>query len=149
MGKWDVDFDDYEERSGYLGEQPTPGLYEGKLVKFEEHTTSDTALHWVFEITEDCEFKGWQGHTYSDLANAKWKTQQIVKAIQGGSEKKMVVNPDKSETLIKKAQPVMLRVKNEKYEGEVKGRLHLVLPMEGKSSKAKGKEPWDDDDDDE
>lgn len=144
MGKWDVDFDDYEEKSGYLGEQPTPGLYEGKLVVFEEHSTSDTALHWVFEITEDCDFKGWQGHTYSDLANAKWKTQQIAKAIQGGAEKKIALDPSKSEKIIKAAKPVLMRVKNEKYEGETKGRLHLVLPLE---KKAKGKEPWDDDDD--
>jgi hypothetical protein len=148
--KWDVDFDDYEEREGgfYAGEEPKKGLYEGKLVVLEEHTTSDDALHFVFEITEE-PYAGWRGHLYSNMSSAKWKTQQIAKAIQGGEERKIVLDPDKSDRVIAKAKPVMLLIRQEKYQDEMRGRIARVMATEATSVKGKKKsEPWDDSDDD-
>lgn len=158
-GKWDVGFDGYEERAGYNGPEPKPGIYEAKLHSLEEHDSqnSETSLHWIFEITEDGEYAGWRGHAYTNLDedSALWKTQQYVKAIQGGSETPMNLDPSKHEAIVKKATPVLIRTKFEKYEGEDKARIRVVLPVEdgdaAPASKGKGKkgkkEPWQDDED--
>lgn len=151
MGKWDVDFDDYEERDGssYDGDPPKPGIYDAKLVEFDEHDGSaDTSMKFIFEITEE-PYEGWRGWVYSDLANAKWKTQMIVKAIQGGDQKKMRLDPANKATIVKKAKPVRVRVRKDTYEGEYRPKISVVLPAKGnESSKSKNDDPWDDNDDD-
>jgi hypothetical protein len=162
MGKWDVDYDDYEERSGgYDGEKPKPGVYEGFLQHFEKHDSSETSLHWVFEIDEeDSDYTGWRGHLYSDMENAKWKTQQIAKAIQGGEEKKISVDPEKAEKIIKAAKRVKIVVRKGEYDGEYQPRIGRVLALEETTSKGKGgkaakggkakkgsKDPWAEGDD--
>jgi hypothetical protein len=150
MGKWDVDFDDYEEKEGgYSGEPPKPGMYEGKLVELAEHTTSDDALKWVFEITEEGDFTGWRGWVYSNMSTAKWKTQQIAKALQGGAEKKISVDPDKADKILKAAKPVVLVVRKDTYDGEYAPKIGRILPSKdvasGKGKKGK-KDPWEDED---
>lgn len=149
MGKYDVDFDDYEEKEGgYDGPVPKRGTYPARLVSCKEHTSSDTAIEWIFEITEG-DFKGWRGWLYSDMENAKWKTQQIVKALNGGKESKFTVDPvensedgTKSKT-VKKAMPVKIRTRMEKYEEEDRAKIRTVMPdgdaAEKKSSKKKKK----------
>lgn len=140
----EVDFDDYEEREsvGYNGPEPKKGIYDGRLVSFREHTSGagNEGLEWVFEITEG-EYAGWRGWVYSNMDRAKWKTQQIAKAIQGGSEKKVKLLPadeeaDREEATVnnktvKKASPVRLVIRQEKYEGEPRGRISTILPEEG------------------
>lgn len=152
MAKWDVDYDDYEEKegSGYDGEQPRNGIYPGRLVSLKEHESgnSDTSLEWVFEITEG-DYEGWRGWSYSNLDGSKWKTQQYLKAINGGVEKKTSVDPSKHAAIVKKAKPVRLRIKGEKYEGERRARIGSVLPGEASSKKGKGSDdPWDEGGDD-
>lgn len=160
MGKWDVDFDDYEERTGgYNGDEPKNGIYDGKLVALAEHTTSDDALVWIWEITEE-PYAGWRGWQYTNMSSAKWKTQQFTKAISGGDEKPMRLDPaddvkdgGDSKT-VKKALPVRIRIKQEPYEGEQRARIRTVLPNEDaavKKGKKKGKsadadDPYGDDD---
>lgn len=152
MGKWDVDFDDYEEKegSGYDGDVPKKGIYTADLVKFAEHTTSDDALVWIFEISEG-DYKGWRGWVYSNMSTAKWKTQQIAKAIQGGAEKPIKLDPmekesegEKSKT-VKKAKKVRIRVTTESYEDEKRARIRTVMPLEageGKKKKKDGDDPF-------
>lgn len=153
MAKHKVGFDDYEEKDGavYSGDEPKNGIYDAVLSGFQEHSTSDTAMRWSFDITEE-PYEGWRGYLYSDLANGKWKTQQIVKAIQGGEEKEMVLDTDKGDALIKKAKPVRVRIKSEQYEGERKAKIGTVLVKDGGASASgkkgkkskKGDDPWED-----
>lgn len=150
--KYDVGFDDYEERegSGYDGDEPKKGTYEGKLVSLREHTTSDTALEWQFEITEE-PYVGWRGWTYSDMENAKWKTQQYVKAITGGKEENFSLKPVEAggtgseSATVAKAKPVLIRIRREMYDDEPKARIQRIMPMEGATEK-KGKKKKKDED---
>lgn len=156
MGKYDVDFDDYEEKSGgYDGPTPPKGNYDGVLVSLREHTSGagNETLEWIFEITEG-DFKGWRGWYYSDMGNSKWKTQQITKAIQGGEEKKMSLDPvseggdGTTSKTVKKANPVRLRLINETYEEERRAKIRAVMPSEAgaakkeKKKKKKGDDPF-------
>lgn len=157
MGKWDVDFDDYEERegAGYDGDEPKKGIYDGRLHSLAEHTSGsgNEGLEWIFEITEE-PYAGWRGWVYSNLESSKWKTQQIVKAISGGSEKKMALRPadekkeGPSSQTVKKAKPVRLRITRETYEGDPKARIRMVLPAEGKGKNVDSgsNDPWGDED---
>ena len=143
----EVDFDDYEERdsTGYNGDEPKRGIYDGKLVSFKEHTSSagNEGLEFIFEITSG-EYAGWRGWVYGNMESAKWKVQQIATAINSGSKKKVKLLPagededGRESKTVKKASPVRLVIRTEKYEGEARGRIRTILPMESDS---------DDDDD--
>lgn len=154
MGKWDVGFEDYEEREGgYTGPVPKRGTYDGALVALAEHTSGEgnEGLEWVFEITEG-EYKGWRGWTYSNMDTTKWRTQDIVFAISGGSKEGLKLDPaeekkngSKSKT-VKKAQPVRLHLVNETYEEEKRAKIKTVLPnlKASEAKKAKKKKAADD-----
>lgn len=153
MGKYDVDFDDYEEKegSGYDGEEPKKGIYDGKLVSLKEHTSGsgNEGLEWIWEITEE-PYAGWRGWAYSNMDTAKWKTQQFVKAINGGTEKGMSLKPadedgdGKTSATIKKAKPVRLRIVQEKYEDEKKARIRTVMAADSSTKKSKSGSEADD-----
>lgn len=155
---YEVDYEGYEEKagSGYDGPVPKRGIYNGALIGLFEHTSSDTSLGWIFEITEG-DYKGWRGWSYSDMDNAKWKTQQTTKAINGGSEDKFTLQPAEdqasaeSSPTVKKAKPVRLQLARETYEDEPRAKIRRVLPMEdgdggkkGKGEKGKKKKKGDD-----
>lgn len=152
MGKYDVDFDDYEEKSGsgYDGDVPKKGLYDGALVSLREHTSSagNEGLEWIFEITEE-PYIGWRGWVYTNMDTAKWKTQQITKAINGGAEKKTSLDPspageDGTENkTVKKAKKVRLRIGTEKYEDEPRAKIRSVFPSEDGGGKKKKKSEED------
>lgn len=154
MGKYDVDFEDYEgSTGGYDGEEPKRGNYPGKLVALNEHTAGNgnESIRWVFEITEG-DYAGWRGYLYSNMDTAKWRTQEIVKAIQGGDEKKTKIEPGpegdreagEASKTVKKAGPVRLRVMTDEYEGEKRGKVRNVLPdTDAKPSKKKKKDSDD------
>lgn len=148
MAKHKVDFDDYEERTGgYDGEEPKKGIYNGELISVDDHESNagNEGFEWVFEIKEG-EFSGWRGWVYSNMDSSKWKTQQITLAISGGSKTGMTIDTDdKGAKTVKKAQPVRLRIVNEKYEDERKGRIRVVLPSED-AKPAKGKKKASSDD---
>lgn len=155
MGKYDVDFEDYDssKSGGYSGDEPKNGIYDGVLVSCREHTTTDDALEWQFDITEG-DYKGWRGWVYSNMSSTKWRTQEIVAAIQG-EESKMSLDPagegeDGTKTkVVKKALPVRLRIKGENYEGERRAKIRNVLPHPeasekkvSKKKKKKGDDPF-------
>lgn len=150
--KYEVDTTNYDESKdgvgGYDGDEPKKGIYDGRLVSLKEHTSDagNEGLEWIFEIT-DGPYKGWRGWVYSNMESTLWKTEQTTLAIQGGKKGRLVLQPvdedgkgTESKT-IKKAKPVRLAVRTEKYEGEPKAKIRTVLPMEGK------KKSSDDDDD--
>lgn len=136
----EVDFDDYDEdraSAGYNGDEPRKGIYTGRLHSFKEHTSSagNDGLEWIFEITEG-EFAGWRGWVYSNMEAAKWKTQQIATAINAGSKKKVKLMPAEEDgdgtasKTVSKAKKVRLVIRTEKYEGEPRGRIRTILPLE-------------------
>lgn len=150
--KHEVDFDDYEERegSGYDGEQPLKGTFDGMLISLKEHTSGNDneGYEWIFEITEE-PYAGWRGWVYSNMDSAKWKTQQIVKAIQGGSEERVTLDPTDEGTdskTVKKAKPVRLRMRKEKYDGEDRAKIARVMPRDGGGKEKKGKKKKKSDD---
>lgn len=150
---YDLDFDDYEEKSGgYNGETPKRGIYDGALYSFKEHESEEgnEGFQWIFEIT-DGPYKGWRGYTYSNMGSAKWKTQQIAKAIQGGQEKPIKLKPTDEGTdspTVTKAGPVRLALRTEKFDDETRAKIGTVLPpddgVEGGGKKAKKKKKGDD-----
>lgn len=137
MGKYDIDLDDYTPNSGgYSGEEPKKGVYPGKLVSINEHTANgNESLRWSFEITEG-DYKGWRGYVYSNMTTALWKTEEITFAINGGVKKKVSLDPGQegnredgqNNKTVKKAKEVRLRVINETYEDERRGKIRNVLP---------------------
>lgn len=151
MAKHKIDFDDYESRedTGYDGDEPKKGIYDGALITVKDHESAagNEGFEWVFEIT-DGDFSGWRGWVYSNNDSSKWKTQQIIKAITGGKTDDFLLDTDDGgKKTVKKAKPVRLRIVNEKYEDERKGRIRVVLPGEastGKGKKADKDDPFDD-----
>lgn len=144
----EIDFDDYDESkasAGYNGDEPKKGIYDGKLVSFKEHTSSsgNEGLEWIFEITEG-DFAGWRGWVYSNMDQAKWKTQQIATAINAGSKKKVKLVPagkdedGRESKTVKKASAVRLVVRTEKYEGEMRGRIRTILPADSDGDEGDG-----------
>lgn len=118
-------YDDIEHRDVYGGEEPKPGLYPGKLIAVEQHTTSDDAVHWTYEITSGA-YKGWKGHVYTNGTSTKWKEEQQLVAcglVEPGGSVALTFSE-----ILKKAKPVRLRVVQEEYENEMRGRLKTVLP---------------------
>lgn len=110
---------------GYDGTPPKPGLYPAVLSGVKDHTTSDTALEWTFDITEG-QYKGWRGFVYTNAEGAKWKEQQILVACG-------LMEPNGSiemshENMLKKAGPVRVRVINETYQEETKGKITSIIP---------------------
>lgn len=147
MGKMKRDYSDVERKEageGYSGEQPKPGIYNAVLSSVGEHTTSDTATVWTFDITDE-PFSGWRGWVYTNAEGAAWKEVQILEAI--GVMKPGADSVDTThESIMKKAGPCRVRVKNETYEGEKRAKITTILPpQEGaskKGKKSKGDDPF-------
>jgi hypothetical protein len=146
MTKHSVDMSDYDDSRAagqYTGEEPRRGIYEGALVSVKDHTSNagNEGLEWCYAITKG-EFKGWRGYQYSNMEKSStlWKTQALIAATFGKKTGNVAVDTDNDGAkMVKKANPVMLRIKQEMYEGEMKARLTIVI----------AKESDEDDDDDE
>jgi len=147
MGKMKRDYSEVERKEageGYSGDQPKPGIYDAVLSSVGDHTTSDTATVWTFDITAE-PFDGWRGWVYTNAEGAAWKEVQILEAI--GVMKPGADSIDMThEQILKKARPCRVRVKNETYEGEKRAKITTILPpKEGESKKGKkdkGKDPF-------
>jgi len=144
-----LDFDGFDpdkQGSGYEGEQPKRGTYEGVLIAFNRHTSQggNAGYRWIFHIDDDGPYDGWRGYVYSNMDAAKWKTQQIVYALTG-SDKGVKLEPaeegeDGTEApLVKSASRVKLQVGREKNPEteESMGKIRSVLPLEGGKKKGK------------
>lgn len=148
--KFSRDYGDVEYREpgeGYSGEEPTPGLYPAKLVSADEHESKNgNGSQWVFELT-DGDYEGWRGWVYTDDEGAAWKEQQILVAtglMEPNGDIDMTY-----EQIVKKAKPVRVRVRNEKYEGERKGKIRTVLPVGDGETKTSSRRRSRTDDDEE
>lgn len=127
-------FDDteYKEQSvGYDGPPPPAGLYPMRLSSVGQHTTSDTAIVWTFDISEG-KYAGWRGWMYSDLDNSKWKTQNIGVAL-GLMEPEGELNMT-YEQILKQAGPVRGRIKLEEYNDEYSPKLQTVIKASASSA---------------
>lgn len=147
MGKMKRNYGDVERKEvseGYNGDPPKPGIYNAVLSTVDEHTTSDTATVWTFDIMDE-PYEGWRGWVYTNAEGAAWKEVQILEAI--GILKPGENNLDSShETILKKAGPCRIKVRNETYEGEKRGKITAILPpSEGaKAGKKKDKKKKED-----
>ena len=155
MGKFKRDYGEVERREfeGYDGEAPTPGIYDAKLVSSKEHTSSagNEGTEWIFEITgkdgDESPFTGWRGYVYTNDNSAAWKEVQILEAVKILAPGKDSVSTT-HEKIVEKAKPCRIKVSNETYEGERKGKIKTILPAKEASTKAKSRKAADDDDDD-
>lgn len=143
MGKFKRNYSDVDRSKGYTeyaGDPPKPGIYDGRLDKVSDHTSSEgnEGTEWIFQITEE-PYEGWSGWVYTNGDGAAWKELQVLEAlgiIEPGEDDVNTTH----EKILKAAQPVRLKVVTEKYEGENRPKLRTVLAMpdgKGKGSKAK------------
>lgn len=152
MGKFKRDYSDVDikEGGGYSGDVPKPGMYDGVLVSCSEHTSGagNEGTEWVFEITEE-PYAGWRGWVYSNDEGAAWKEVQILMALGIISDKDDPINTT-HEKIMKDGGPVRLKVKNETYEEEKRGRITAIMaPPEGATKTKKAKKKKDKGGDDE
>jgi hypothetical protein len=131
-----------ESGGGYDGPDPATGLYPAKLTSVGPHTTSDTSIVWTFDIT-DGKYAGWRGWTYSDMDNAKWKTQQILVAL-GVIEPNGDINKTYDQ-IMKEAEPCRIRTVSESYEGEHRAKIRSLLKGLGASADAADEEEEEED----
>jgi hypothetical protein len=160
----EVDFDDYEEGyEVYDGDAPPTGFHTFELVSYDQHTSQagNEGLKWVFRLTEE-PWEGWTRTVYSNLdpQSTKWKTQEIVKAIQGGKEAalKLGFSDAAKAALLKKAKPVRARVqwrKDSDREDENDLEIGRIIVLDEAKMAARRKAagvdeeevPWDEGDD--
>ena len=148
----EVNFDDYEApRNEYMGDEPRRGVYRFQLDSVNLHTKEENGnqtIHWTFECTDE-PYKGWRGHMYTGLPGTEsfQRTQDVVRAVQGGKEKGIKLDLDNPEKFIAAAKIVLGRVTSEEYNEEIRGRLNRVSPDDG-TVKSTKPEPEDDEEDD-
>lgn len=148
MGKMKRDYGDVERREageGYSGDVPKPGIYNAVLSSVGDHTTSDTATVWTFDLTDE-PYEGWRGWVYTNAEGAAWKELQILEAIGIIKEGQTQVDTT-HEQIMKKAGPCRVKIKNETYEDEKRGKITTILPPSegakgGKKKKGKGEDPF-------
>lgn len=141
MGKMKRDYSQVErkETTAYSGDVPKPGIYDGVLSSCDDHTSGEgnSGTKWVFEITQE-PYVGWPGWVYTNETTAAWKEMQILEAT--GVMKPGETSLDMThEQIVKKAGPVRLKVKNEQYEGETKGKITTIMAPPGGAVAKKGK----------
>lgn len=132
----DIDFEGYEPpRADYMGEDPRPGVYRFALRGVSRHTSDNSgndSIRWIF-ICEDEPYAGWAAFVYTGLPDSDnfFRTQHIVRALQGGNTKKVQLNLDDPEKFLAACKVVLGRVKGEEYNGEIRGKLTTVAPDDG------------------
>jgi len=128
---------------GYDGPPPTPGLYAARLVSVEQHTTTEDSICWIFEIVAG-KYSGWRGWVYTNMSTAKFKTQQILVAME-------LMEPEGEvnmtfEDIRAKANPLRVRVQNEQYDGDAVPKIRGFLTADG-TAPADEAEPEEEDPD--
>jgi hypothetical protein len=123
--------------SGGTREAPKPGMYRAKVLSmdYEEPAGKDPRIHVVFELVEG-EGKGYRIHTYLIPGNeaAVWKYHSFLLAVGLMHEKKLKgeLNTDRPQDL----PNVMLRTKNETYEGTERAKENGIFPLKDDSPEA-------------
>lgn len=153
MGKTTIDFDDYkgQQYDEYQGDDPKPGWYTFELQKVGYTDESEDSLRWIFVIADGA-YAGWPGFVFANFDSTKWKNQETLRAVQGGSEKAVSLdwgNEKATAAFVKKAKRV--RGKVESYAnaetGEVRLSLRKVRPLLEDASTKRASAPADDLDD--
>lgn len=132
MGKFKRNYQEVDRTrkagEGYSGEVPKPGIYDAELVAADDHTSAggNEGSEWIFRLTTE-PYEGWQGWVYANDNTAAWKEVQILEAVG-------VLVPGKEmiettyEKIVAKAGPCRVRVRNETYEDEKRGKITTILP---------------------
>lgn len=138
-------YDDIDHsKETYKGEEPKPGLHPAKLVLVEQHTTSEDAVHWKYEITSG-PYKGWWGHVYTNSTSTKWKEEQQLVAcglIKEGESVALTF-----EEILKKAKPVRLRTVLEEYNDEHRAKIKTTLAASTDTAATEDEEADEEDED--
>lgn len=138
------DYSDVERKEfkfeRYEGEEPTKGLYPAKLVDVGQHTTTDDAVYWVYQITSG-KYAGWNGWVYTNNSTIKWKQEQQLVALglmeEGGSVALTY------EQILKKGGPVRIKLFMDDYDGDERAKIDRVIAASSTAALP------DDEDDDE
>jgi hypothetical protein len=151
MAKVKYDYTDVDEnKSGYNGDEPTPGVYPARVTECTTGTSkssSNPMITVVVEITKG-EFKGWHGWIYLvQTEEAAWKTKEFTDAIGLTKPGKKKGTWDTEQAVGKKCR---IKTKREMYEGEARGKVKSVLPAKdaadsdsgGKDDKGSDEEPF-------
>lgn len=135
--------EELKNAQGGTREAIKPGMYRAKVLSIDwedKIKDKDPRFHVVFETVEG-EGKGYRIHTYliPDSEAAKWKWHSFLIAVGLMSEKKLKgeLNTDRPQDL----PHVMLRTKNETYEGTERSKENGIFPLADDSPEAE--EPED------
>lgn len=144
MGKFDRNYEEVERREAvetYAGDAPKPGIYDAVLTTCKEHTSSSGSVgtEWTFDIS-DGTYTGWRGWVYTNDDTAAWKEVQILEAVGILGEGKNSIATT-HEKIVSKAGQCRIKVRNETYEDEKRGKITTILPpasnMNGSEKKKK------------
>ncbi len=141
MAKRTVSFKDYKEPDfeEYTGEDPPPNRWFTADAKRGWYDEEKDQIVVIFEISEG-DFKGWGKGWYGPLdGEQKWKSQVLVKALQGGVKKDLTLDWDNEkavETWLRtKAKPV--KIKTRLWNDTISiGRLAPLMEAVGAPGKA-------------
>lgn len=142
MGSFKRDYSNVEKRDtpdAYAGDVPKPGIYDAVLTSCKDHTSGagNEGTEWIFEISEG-PYKGWPGWVYTNAEAAAWKEVQILEAT--GLMKDGDTQVDLThEKIVKKAGPVRIKVRNEVYDEQKRGKITTIMAPPGGSTASKGK----------
>lgn len=175
-GRLNRDYSDEEYREpgeGYNGPTPKKGLYPGKLVSINDHTSGEgnESVRWGFELTggtspndngDEESVAGFRDYQYTNDSTTLWREQQIAVAL-GLTKPNGKLNLTYAQ-ILKKAKPCTLRIIRERYipedggDPEWRAKIAAVLSARdlgpaSKTSRRAKDEPeedvFDDEDDDE
>ncbi len=140
MGSFKRDYSNVERRETretYSGEVPKPGIYDAVLTSCKEHTSNEgnEGTEWIFEISDGA-YKGWPGWVYTNDGTAAWKEMQILEAAGLLKDGETSVNLT-HEKIVKTAGPVRIKVKNETYNEEKRGKITTIMAPPGGASPKK------------
>jgi hypothetical protein len=128
MTKIKYNYNDVDDsKSGYTGEEPTPGIYPAKVFSAEvkkAQSSGNQMIEVVLEITSG-EYKGWRDwHRLVQTPESMWKTKEFTDAIGLSTPGKKSGSWDTEDAVGKKCR---IKTKREMYEGEPRGRVKSVL----------------------
>jgi hypothetical protein len=114
VAKFEVEFEDYEgsQYEEYQGEDPRPGWYTAETVRLRD---ADDQLVAFLQIVDHEDYAGWTRGWYMGEKGSStyWKAQDYMKAVQGGAEKPIALDPEKEASVaafLKKAKRVKIQV---------------------------------------
>jgi hypothetical protein len=133
VAKVTIGFDDYEgqQYDEYQGDDPAPGKwFDAEVVRAKwDDNDGDPQIVFYTQIVDHPDFAGWTRGWYADIeGDRKWKSQEMLRALQGGAEKAVTLdweNERAVENFLKKASRIRIMT------GEYNDRINIrkVRPL--------------------